>query len=89
MALGASPRNVLSLVVRLGMALVLVGLAIGLTAALALTRVLKGLLFDLSATDPPTFIFIAALLLSVALLACYLPARRATKLDPLNSLRHE
>ena len=83
------PQNVLVLVVRQGMALVLVGLAIGLAAALALTRVLKGLLFELSATDPTTFVLIAALLSGVAFLACYLPARRATKLDPLNSLRHE
>jgi putative ABC transport system permease protein len=89
MALGASPRNVRVLIIRQGMALVLVGLAIGLTAALALTRVLKGLLFELSATDPLTFALIATLLLAVACVACYLPARRATQLDPLNSLRHE
>lgn len=89
LALGASPRNVLLLVVRQGMMLVLVGLAIGLAAAIGLTRTLKSLLFELSATDPLTFALIAALLLCVAFLACYLPARRATKLNPLHALRHE
>ena len=89
MALGASPRNVLVLVVRQGMALVLLGLAIGLAVALAFTRVLKSLLFELSATDPLTFTLIAVLLVGVSFLACYLPAHRATKYDPLNALRHE
>ncbi|MGH9754373.1 MAG: ADOP family duplicated permease, partial [Blastocatellia bacterium] len=89
MALGARSRNVLLMVVRQGMTLALVGVFIGLAVALAVTRVLKGLLFDLSVTDPPTFMLIAALMLGVALLACYLPARGATKVDPMIVLRQE
>jgi putative ABC transport system permease protein len=89
MALGARPRHVLLMVARQGMTLVLVGVSIGLAAALALTRVLKGLLFELSATDPSTFLLIAALLLGVAFIACYLPARRATQVDPMTALRQE
>jgi putative ABC transport system permease protein len=89
MALGARPRDVLLLIVRQGMMLALVGVFIGLAVASAVTRVLKGLLFDLSVTDPLTFTLIAALLLGVTLLACYLPARRATKVDPMIALRHE
>jgi putative ABC transport system permease protein len=89
MALGARPRDVLLMVVRQGMTLTLVGVLIGLIAALWLTSVLKGLLFELSVTDPPTFTLIAALLMSVAFLACYLPARRATRVDPLVALRYE
>ena len=88
-ALGARPRDVLLMVVRQGMTLALVGVSIGLIAAPWLTSVLKGLLFDLSVTDPPTFTLIAALMLSVAFLACYLPARRATKVDPMTALRQE
>jgi putative ABC transport system permease protein len=88
-ALGARPRDVLLLVVRQGMKLALAGVFIGLAAALAVTRVLKGLLFDLSVTDPPTFMLIAAFLLGVAFLACYLPARGATKVDPMIALRRE
>jgi putative ABC transport system permease protein len=89
MALGARPRDVLLMVVRQGMTLALVGVSIGLVAALWLTPVLKGLLFELSATDSQTFLLIAALLLGVAFLACYLPARRATRVDPLVALRCE
>jgi ABC-type antimicrobial peptide transport system permease subunit len=89
MALGARPRDVLLMIVRQGMTLALVGVSIGLAAALGLTRVLKGLLFGLSVTDPPTFLQIAALLLGVAFLACYLPARRATRVDPLAAIRYE
>jgi putative ABC transport system permease protein len=89
MALGARPRDVLMLIVSQGMTLALVGLSIGLAAALGLTRVLKGLLFELSATDPLTFLLIAALMMGVAILACYLPARRATKVDPMTALRRE
>jgi predicted permease len=88
-ALGARPRDVLLMVVRQGMTLALVGVFIGLAVALAVTRVLKGLLFELSVTDPPTFTLIAALMLGVTFLACYLPARRATHLDPLVALRYE
>jgi putative ABC transport system permease protein len=89
MALGARPRDVLLMIFRQGMTLALMGVLIGLAAALGVTRVLKGLLFELSATDPLTFMSIAALLMGVAFLACYLPARGATKVDPMIALRQE
>jgi putative ABC transport system permease protein len=89
MALGAQQRDVLNLVVGRGLRLVLIGLGVGFAGALALTRLLRNLLFEVSATDPLTFGVIAMLLLGVAFLACYLPARRATKVDPLVALRHE
>jgi ABC-type antimicrobial peptide transport system permease subunit len=72
-----------------GMRMALIGVALGLAAALALTHVMKTLLFNVSATDPATFGLIALLLLCVALTACYIPARRATKVDPLVALRAE
>jgi ABC-type antimicrobial peptide transport system permease subunit len=89
MALGAQTRDVLRLVVRQGMTLTLIGAVIGLIAALGLTRLIKSLLFGVSATDPVTFFVIPLLLALVALLACYLPARRATKVDPLAALKAE
>jgi putative ABC transport system permease protein len=89
MALGAQTSDVLRMVIWRGMSLALVGVGLGLAAALALTRVMKSLLFEVSATDPATFAIIALLLVGVALIASYIPARRATKVDPLQALRHE
>jgi putative ABC transport system permease protein len=88
-ALGADTRAVMALVMGQGARLALVGVGIGLAASLAVTRLLKNMLFNLSATDPTTFVSISLLLIAVALLASYLPARRATRVDPMQSLRAE
>src|SRR5215213_209321 len=89
MALGARRSDVFKLVVGKGMRLVIIGMAIGLVASLALTRVMGSLLFEVTPTDALTFVIVSVVLLTVALLACYIPARRATNVDPLTSLRYE
>ena len=86
-ALGAQHHDILQLVVGQGLVLVLVGVAIGVAGAFALTRVMKALLFHVSATDPAIFVSIATLFLLVALVASYFPARRATRIDPMAALR--
>ncbi len=87
MALGAQPRQVLGLVLKQGMLLALIGAVVGVLVALPVARLASGLLYGVSATDPLTYAGITLLLMGVALLACYLPAQRATRIDPLIALR--
>jgi putative ABC transport system permease protein len=89
MALGAQQSDVLKLVMQEGISLALIGVSVGLLVVAATSRLMKSLLFGISSTDPLTFSSVAILLTLVALLACYLPARRAMKVDPLVALRHE
>jgi putative ABC transport system permease protein len=89
MALGASRRDVLRLIVGQGLKVTIAGVFAGLLAALALTRVLSSLLFEVSASDPTTFIAIPLMIVAVAFLASYIPARRATRVDPCVALRYE
>jgi putative ABC transport system permease protein len=88
-ALGANRRNILALVLKKGMSLTLLGVAIGLAVSFALTRLMSSLLFGVNASDPLTFVVVPLLLSLVALLACWIPARRATKVDPMIALRYE
>jgi len=89
MALGAEPRHVRRLVVRQGLSMAVAGMVLGLAGAIALSRLVQGLLFGVTATDPITFAAVAAMLLGVALVACYIPAWRATRLNPTTALRSE
>ncbi len=89
MALGAGGPDIVRLVIRNGVALTMIGIVLGVAGAVALTRVLATLLFEVSTTDPLTFASVAFVLVSSSLLACYIPARRATKVDPLVALRYE
>ncbi|MBO0861935.1 MAG: ABC transporter permease, partial [Chloracidobacterium sp.] len=89
MALGAQPGDVVRLILKQGLALTLIGVAAGIFGAIAAARVMSGLLYGVAATDPVTFAAISLLLAIVAMLACYLPARRAAKIEPIAALRHE
>jgi len=89
MAFGAEARDVLILVLRKGSVLTLAGLGAGLVGALAITRLMASMLYRTSVRDPATFVLVPVLLFTVALLACYLPARRAARVDPMVALRYE
>jgi putative ABC transport system permease protein len=88
-AVGAQPRHVFKLILGQGMLLTVIGLGLGLVGAFGLTRLMASMLFTVKPTDPLTFAGVALLLTAVALIACYIPGRRATKVDPVNSLRYE
>jgi putative ABC transport system permease protein len=88
-ALGAHPRDILTMILGQGVRTILIGVAIGLAGSLVLTRTVKSLLFGVTATDPLTFAAVVLLLVAAALLACYIPARRATRVDPMVALRYE
>ncbi|HEU5237995.1 MAG TPA: ABC transporter permease [Pyrinomonadaceae bacterium] len=89
MAIGAQPRDVFRMILGQGMLLTIIGMVLGLVGAFALTRLMATMLFAVKPTDPATFAGVALLLATVALVACYIPGRRATKVDPVNSLRYE
>jgi len=89
LALGAQRSSILQIVLRQGLRLALAGAAVGLVAATIVSRLMAGLLYDVRPTDPLTFAGVALLLIIVALLACYIPARRAVRVNPLDALRHE
>ena len=89
LAIGAQRGHVLRLIVGEGLRLATIGVALGLIASFLATRVLKSMLFGVTVTDPLTFTFNASIMIAVALFACYIPARRATKVDPMTALRYE
>jgi ABC-type antimicrobial peptide transport system permease subunit len=89
MALGAKPADVLGMILKEGLKLVVLGVVLGVTAALTLTRLLEGMVYGVRVRDPLIFVMVNLLMVAVALLACYLPARRATRVDPLVALRYE
>jgi putative ABC transport system permease protein len=89
MALGARARDVLLMVIRQGMSLVVVGVVFGVAGAFALTRLMRSLLFEVGPTDSLTFVILSLMLAAVGFIACFVPARRATKVDPLIALRYE
>jgi putative ABC transport system permease protein len=89
MALGAQRRDIFSLVLKQGIILALIGVAIGLAGAIGLSKALSSVLYGISATDPVTFISVAVIMIAVALVACFFPARKATKVDPLTAMRYE
>ena len=89
MALGAQRSDVASMVLRQGARMALLGIVIGIAAALILTRFMQGMLFGITSTDPATFSVVSLTLAAIALLACYIPARQATRVDPMRALRYE
>jgi putative ABC transport system permease protein len=89
LAIGAQPRDVFKMVIGRGMIPALIGVAFGLMGAFGLTRLMTSMLYGVEPTDPVTFVSIGILLIAVALLACYVPGRRATKVDPMVALRYE
>jgi ABC-type antimicrobial peptide transport system permease subunit len=89
MALGARPRDIRRVIIRRGAGLALIGIAIGTAGAFVLTKLLSSLLYDVKPSDPVTFTGVAVILVATALVACYIPARRAMRVDPIVALRHE
>jgi putative ABC transport system permease protein len=89
MALGAEPRDIMKMVLRQSIVIVVIGLVIGLAAALAGTRAIANLIVGIKPTDPVTFVTVAVVLSTIALVACWIPARRATRVSPLTALRYE
>jgi putative ABC transport system permease protein len=89
MALGASRQSIIAMVVRQGLTMALIGTALGIAGSLGLTRLMEKLLFSTSPTDPVTFVLVSLVFVAVAVVACFIPARQVTSIDPLNALRQE